>query len=72
MAEVFERIEAVSNNIISESTAEQLWRYLAFRHFFSHAYSLDLDKEQIMPLFEDISQTLESFRTDVKQVLDQT
>lgn len=41
---------AVSSNIISESTAKEMRQYLAFRHFFSHGYSFDLDKKRIIPL----------------------
>ena len=59
----------VSNGIISESTAEDLKRYLAFRHFFSHGYSFDLDKERIMPLVRDIPRTLASFTGDINKTL---
>jgi uncharacterized protein YutE (UPF0331/DUF86 family) len=61
----------VSNNIISESTAEELKRYLAFRHFFSHGYSFDLDKERIIPLVKDIPQTLVSFTNEINKALRQ-
>ena len=60
---------ATSNGIISESTAKELRRYLAFRHFFSHGYSFDLDKERIIPLVKDIERVLASFRDDINKTL---
>ncbi len=60
---------AISNDIISESTAEELKRYLAFRHFFSHGYSLDLDKKLIIPLVKDVQGTLACFRDDINKTL---
>ena len=63
--------QAVSNNIISDSTAKELKRYLAFRHFFSHAYSFDLDKERIIPLVEGIQKTMSSFKRDIDRAMDE-
>lgn len=63
--------KATSYNIISESTAEELKRYLAFRHFFSHAYSFDLDRERINPLVEDIQKIISSFRRDINKAIDE-
>ena len=60
---------AVSNDIISESTAKELRQYLAFRHFFSHGYSFDLDKEHVIPLVKDIQGVLASFRDDINRTL---
>jgi uncharacterized protein YutE (UPF0331/DUF86 family) len=61
---------ATSNDIISESTAKELRRYLAFRHFFSHGYSFDLDKERIIPLVKGIQETLTAFRNDINKTLE--
>ena len=61
---------ATSNNVISESTAKELRRYLAFRHFFSHGYSFDLDKERIIPLVKGIRAILACFRDDINKALD--
>ncbi len=59
----------VSNGIISESTAEDLRRYLAFRHFFSHSYSFDLDKARIIPLVKGIEGTFASFTDEINRAL---
>jgi len=61
---------AEANNIISKSTAEGLRRYLAFRHFFSHGYSFDLDKERIIPLVKGIKGMLASFKNDINKTLE--
>ena len=60
---------ATSNNIISESTANELRQYLAFRHFFSHGYSFDLDKGRIIPLVKNIQKTLACFTDDINKTL---
>jgi hypothetical protein len=38
--------KAVSNKIISEECKNNLGQFLAFRHFFSHAYAFDLHPEK--------------------------
>ena len=60
---------AVSSNIISESTAKEMRQYLAFRHFFSHGYSFDLDKKRIIPLVKGIQRTLACFIDDINRTL---
>jgi uncharacterized protein YutE (UPF0331/DUF86 family) len=60
---------ATSSGIISESTARELRPYLGFRHFFSHGYSFDLDKERIIPLVKSIQGTLASFKNDINETL---
>ena len=63
---------ATSSSIISELTAKNLRPYLAFRHFFAHGYSFDLDKERIIPLVEGMLRTLASFRDDISKALKQS
>lgn len=62
---------AVNNNIITESTMLKLGEYLAFRHFFSHAYALDLYGEKLEPLVENIKEVYSSFQKDVSSFLKQ-
>jgi uncharacterized protein YutE (UPF0331/DUF86 family) len=60
---------AVAEGILSESTASELRRYLAFRHFFSHGYSFDIDENRLIPLVKGIRQTLADFKTDISRSL---
>jgi uncharacterized protein YutE (UPF0331/DUF86 family) len=41
---------AEARQILTHATTEALKQYLAFRHFFSHAYALELDPERMEPL----------------------
>lgn len=58
-----------TNKLIREVTAEGLKEYLAFRHFFSHGYSFDIDKDRIAPLAEHIEDTYRDFVADVEKLL---
>ncbi len=60
---------AVERAILSETTVEPLKQFLAFRHFFSHGYALDLDPERMEPLVTDALATFEAVREEVDSLL---
>jgi uncharacterized protein YutE (UPF0331/DUF86 family) len=59
----------VANQIISHTTSDMLKKYLSFRHFFSHAYSFDVDEERIAPLLEEIKDVHKALMQDISKFL---
>ena len=59
----------VANQIISRTTSDMLKEYLSFRHFFSHAYSFDVDEERITPLLERIKDVHKNLVKDISKAL---
>lgn len=56
---------AVSSEIISENTKKDLGEYLAFRHFFSHAYALELYPQRMEPLVENALTVYQTFKSEI-------
>lgn len=50
---------AEANGIISKTIILELGEYLAFRHFFSHAYALDLYADKLEPLVVKIKKSIQ-------------
>ncbi len=57
--------EAVTQNVIPEQCAEELKPYLAFRHFFVHGYSLDLEPSRLNPLVCNASATYRRLKDSI-------
>ena len=63
-------IEAmVEQGTLQAETASHLRRYLAFRHFISHAYGIDLHADRIQPLVADAEQVAAAVRADVARAV---
>ena len=61
---------AAEKGIITAETLNALRPFLAFRHFFSHAYALDLQAPRMESLVENVRDTYASFSRDVTSHLD--
>lgn len=62
-------LKATEENVISEALSNELKRYLAFRHFFSHGYALDLSHDRMEPLISDASKVFKSFKQEIHKLL---
>lgn len=60
---------AVEADIISEQLADKLKDYLAFRHFFSHAYAFSLRPGRLEPLVAKITQVFEAFKKEINIII---
>jgi len=58
---------AINEKIISEPLGDSLKSYLAFRHFFSHAYALDLHSDRMVPLVTEATNIFEKFKTEIRK-----
>lgn len=58
---------ACSQGVVSERTGEELRRYLAFRHFFTHGYAFDLSADRISPLVNDAKKIFARFKSDTER-----
>lgn len=62
-------LEAVEKKILSDRLLDEIKPYLAFRHFFSHAYALDLIPERMEPLVSGAKTLFNKFKSEVDEYI---
>lgn len=60
---------AVKNKVISEECKNSFGEFLAFRHFFSHAYAFDLYADKMEPLVEKSKEVYSNFKEEISKYL---
>ena len=60
---------AEQKSILAADTARTLLPFLGFRHFFSHAYALDLEPERMESLVQSAGEVFGFVRRDVRRFL---
>ena len=58
---------AWEQKVISTELRDRLVPYMAFRHFFTHAYGFDLDPQRLAPLVRDVREVYGCFRKEVER-----
>jgi len=62
-------LAAAEKNIISDLLLNNLKQYLAFRHYFSHAYALELFPERMEPLVKDAVAVFNEFKQQIDRII---
>lgn len=58
---------ACAHGLVSTELRDRLVPYMAFRHFFTHAYGFDLDPRRLAPLVRDVGAVCGCFKNEAKQ-----
>lgn len=62
-------LAAAEKSIISDLLLNNLKQYLAFRHYFSHAYALELFPERMEPLVKDAVALFNEFKQQIDRII---
>jgi len=52
---------------VSIELRDRLVPFMAFRHFFTHAYGFDLDAQRLAPLVRDVRVVCACFKKEARQ-----
>ena len=61
---------AMDQKIISQNLLDNLKSFLAFRHFFSHAYALDLYPDKMEPLVANAAALFSMYQDEINRGID--
>ncbi len=56
-------------SLLPAQLVDKLKVYMAFRHFFSHAYVLDVDPARMEPLVADLHEVFELIRSSIQDLV---
>ena len=62
-------LKAVEKQLLSENLMVAISSFMAFRHFFIHAYAMHLSPNRIAPLIQVIKEVFQKFKTEINQSL---
>jgi hypothetical protein len=62
-------LAAAEKNIISDLLLNNLKQYLAFSHYFSHAYALEFSPERMQPLVKDAIALFNEFKQQIDKII---
>ena len=62
-------LAAAEKNIMSDLLLNNLKQYLAFRHYFSHAYALELFPERMEPLVKNAVALFNEFKQQINKII---
>lgn len=60
---------AVEHTFITKETADDIGKYLFFRHFFTHAYGFFIDQAKLKPLMDNIPVIYCAFKREIDKYL---
>ena len=62
-------LKASEEKIVSGLLSDELKQYLAFRHFFSHGYAIDLSPDRMEPLILAVCDVFKKFKKEIDEAL---
>lgn len=58
---------SLTHQVVSANTRNRLAAYMAFRHFFTHAYGFELEAERLRPLVRDVRSLFADFKVEARR-----
>ena len=62
-------ILSIEYNFITKEIADEIGKFLFFRHFFTHAYGFLIEEEKLKPLMDNIPETYSEFKIEIEKYL---